>query len=42
MENKDTLYARWLSGELSVSELEQLKQSGELQELEAIIKATDR
>ncbi|MEM9847278.1 MAG: FecR domain-containing protein [Bacteroidota bacterium] len=42
MNDKDTLYARWLSGELSVSELEQLKQSGELQELEAIIEATDR
>ncbi|MEM6700213.1 MAG: FecR domain-containing protein, partial [Bacteroidota bacterium] len=41
MNEKDTLYARWLSGELSVSELEQLKQSGELQELEAIVKATD-
>ena len=42
MNEKDTLYARWLSGELSVSELEQLKKSGELKELEAIVVATDQ
>lgn len=41
MEDKDTLYARWLSGQVSDNELEQLKSSGELNELEAIIKAAD-
>ena len=40
-EEKDTLYARWLSGDLSAAELEALKASGELEELEAIVKATD-
>ena len=34
---KDTLYARWLNGDLSPSELEQLKKSGELEELKSII-----
>ena len=41
MENTDTLYSRWLSGELSPSEIKDLKASGEWEELEAIIKATD-
>ena len=40
MENKDTLYARWLSGELSPEEIKTLKNSGEWEELEAIVKAT--
>ena len=41
MENTDTLYSRWLSGELSPSEIKALKASGEWKELEAIIKAAD-
>ena len=40
MENKDTLYARWLSGELSPEEIKALKASGEWEELEAIVQAT--
>lgn len=42
MDEKDTLYARWLNGELSSAELEQLKASGELEELQAIIDATEQ
>lgn len=42
MNEKDTLYARWLSGELSPNELEKLKASGELEELETIIKVMDQ
>ena len=42
MADTDTLYARWLSGELSDSEIKALKSSGEWAELERIIKATDR
>ncbi len=42
MSEKDTLYARWLSGELSAEEMKELKDSGALGELEAIIKATDQ
>ena len=42
MDNKSTLYARWLSGELLPEELESLKTSGELEELEAIVRASDR
>lgn len=41
MNEKETLYARWLSGELSAAEMEKLKASGEMEELEAIIKASD-
>lgn len=37
MSEQETLYARWLSGDLSAEELEQLKASGELAELEAIV-----
>ena len=40
--NKDTLYARWLSGELTPEEKQQLQGSEETGELEAIIKATDQ
>ena len=42
MNEKDTLYARWLSGDLSPDELEKLKASGELEELETIIKVMDQ
>ena len=41
MDNIDIIYARWLSGELSPEEERALKASGEWEELEAIIKATD-
>lgn len=40
--DKDTLYARWLSGDLSPSEERELKESGALEELESIIEATDQ
>ena len=42
MDKKDTLYARWLSGDLNAEELEELRSSGALEELEAIVKATDQ
>ncbi|MBT8229675.1 MAG: FecR domain-containing protein [Bacteroidia bacterium] len=38
---KDTLYARWLSGELTKDELSSLKESGDLDALEKIRKVTD-
>ena len=41
MDQKDTRYARWLSGELSPDEIKAMKSSGEWEELEAIISATD-
>ena len=41
MEDVDTLYARWLSGEISPEEEQALKESGEWKELEALIKAVD-
>ncbi len=39
--NKDTLYARWLAGDLSSEEERSLQTSGELEELEAIINTAD-
>jgi len=39
--DKDTLYARWLSGEISAEEEQELKRSGVLEELEAIARFTD-
>ena len=42
MDEKDTLYARWLSGDISQEELVELKASGALEELEAIVKFTDK
>ncbi len=42
MKDKDTLYSRWLSGKLSSSEIQSLKASGEWEELEAIINATQQ
>ena len=39
--DKDTLYARWLSGEITAEEEQELKQSGALEELEAITRFTD-
>ncbi|MEO1261684.1 MAG: FecR domain-containing protein [Bacteroidota bacterium] len=41
MNEKDTIYAKWLNGELDASELEALRKSGELGELEAIINVAD-
>ena len=41
MENKDTLYARWLNGDISKEEADILKKSGEWEELESIINATE-
>lgn len=40
MADKDTLYARWLDGDLSAEEIKQLKASGEWDELESLVKAT--
>lgn len=39
--DKDTLYARWLSGEIGEEELQSLQASGALEDLEAIIRATE-
>ncbi len=39
--DKDTLYARWLSGEITAEEQQELKQSGALEELEAITRFTN-
>jgi ferric-dicitrate binding protein FerR (iron transport regulator) len=41
MKDPDTIYARWLAGSLSKEEEDALKASGEWQELQAIIDATD-
>ena len=41
MEEKDTLYARWLEGTLSADEQKQLEESGALKELEAILEEAD-
>lgn len=41
MSDKDTIYARWLSGEISETELKELKASGEIDELQSIINAVD-
>ena len=40
MSELDTLYARWLDGDLSAEEIKSLKTSGEWTELEALVKAT--
>lgn len=40
--NKDTLYARWLAGDLSPEEEQTLQTSGELEELESVINAADK
>ncbi len=42
MNEQDTLYARWLEGNISPEELQALQQSGELEELEAIIQQTEK
>ncbi len=40
--NKDDLYARWLEGQISPKESEELQASGDLAALEAVIQATDK
>lgn len=40
MSGLDTLYARWLDGELSAEEIKSLKASGEWEELEGLLKST--
>ena len=40
--NKENVYARWLEGQIDPKEAEELKASGELEELAAIIAATDK
>ncbi len=40
--NKENIYARWLEGQIDSKETEELKASGELEGLEAIISATDK
>ena len=40
--DKETLYARWLEGDLTSEEEEQLKASNEWKELESIVTTTDR
>ena len=42
MEEENTLYAKWLSGELKEEELEALRKSGELEELERIDQLTSQ
>jgi ferric-dicitrate binding protein FerR (iron transport regulator) len=42
MEEKETLYARWLSGELSDEEAKALTESGELAALQEVIGAVDQ
>lgn len=42
MKEESTQYARWLNGELSDEELESLRASGALKELEQIVKMTDQ
>lgn len=41
MQNKDILYARWLSGEITPEELKVLEEEGSLQELDQVIKTVD-
>ncbi len=41
MEDSDTLYARWLSGDISPEELQQLKADGTLESLETIIRTSE-
>jgi len=40
MSELETLYARWLDGDLSAEEIKSLKASGDWDELEALVKAT--
>lgn len=41
IEDKDTLFARWLNNDISEEELAALKESGDLDELTALVKATE-
>lgn len=40
-DSKNNIYARWLAGDISEVEMDALRQSGELSELESILAATD-
>ena len=42
MSDKETLYGRWLAGELTDQELKDLEASGELEELKRIVTTVDR
>lgn len=42
MKDKETLYARWLSGDISPEELQQLKDDDVLESLEQVIRASDQ
>ena len=42
MKDKETLYARWLSNEITDEELESLKNEGALDDLQRIVNTTDR
>ena len=42
MGNKENIYAKWLEGSLDPEEVEALRKSGELEELEKIIQSVDR
>lgn len=42
MTDKETLYARWLSGEVTEDELEALKNDGAIHDLEQILKTADQ
>ena len=41
MKDKDTLYARWLSNEITEEELQSLREDGAIDDLQKIINATD-
>ena len=42
MSDKETLYARWLTGDLNEEEIQALKSSGEWEELSAILASTNQ
>ena len=42
IEDKDTLFARWLNNDISEKELAALKESGDLDELIALVQATEQ
>lgn len=42
MSDQETLYARWLDGDLDAEEIKSLKASGEWEELERLVKATNK
>jgi len=42
MKDKDSLYARWISGEIDADELESLRKEGAIDDLKQIIETTDQ